>query len=78
MPDHWKKVTPPIDVGFQFDYYACRYCDAKVINEYGPWYEKTFPGSYTAVKVRDATPRVEWIAVHELWCIVPSHLVANQ
>ncbi len=60
--DCWREIEPPIDVGFQFNYFACRYCDAKVTNEFGPWKQN---------HTRDKTPRDKWVAIHESWCIVP-------
>lgn len=66
--DHWKQVTPPVDVGFQFDYWVCRYCEAKVENEYGPWKPNN---------TRSKTQRSRWYALHEVWCIVPAYEERN-
>lgn len=75
QPDHWKQVIDPPDVGFQLPYWICRYCEAKVVNEYGSWYRKDFHDGLGEVgPFRDKTRRIDWRANHQPWCIVPRYL----
>lgn len=72
----WKEVEADGGIGPGWKFWVCRYCEAPVTNEFGPWYDKEWDDEFGKRHgpVRDRTDRLDWRSDHKPWCIVPIHL----